>query len=211
METMTFSKIEPVDGFPGDYVRCGKCKAVVLQDESEAHKCPLTPEEQDIKGGRDHMKELWAKLGDDSVPVRDQIAAWEEHERIADVLYRHDLERIEKKYTPQIVHTLVFEALQKSLDFLQVYRAREYTKNDELRAKGVPYVERIKQLNTARIAWCDQHEAHLARVMRNFRVRPLKEWLGRSDLEWAREKGMRWIISFNLERIYYVPKDQNYG
>lgn len=209
MNAMGFIKLESVEDFPGDYAKCGECGEVVLQDLTKDHKCPMTKEEQGVAEAHDRLKQLMAIVGDENVSVADRVKAWEDHEHLEEFMFKSDLAKVEKRFTPEVLYGLVREALQGSLDFLQVYRDREYARNDELRSKGVPYVERIKQLNTARIEWCNQYEAQLRRDMRDFRVRPLQEWLGRFDLEQARERGMRWVIRFNLERTYYVP--QKYG
>lgn len=114
---------------------------------------------------------------------------------------------LEKKFNQDALSKLIKIALLEKIEKLRQYREGIYGLNDELRAKGVPFEERKKQLKLERISLCERKESELADHVRRFRARPLSEWLGRFDLRMAKGRGvgMSWIIGYNLEHTYVVP------
>lgn len=115
---------------------------------------------------------------------------------------------LESQFPPDKLAKFIKFAMVEKIKKLREYREGIYTRNDELRAKGVPFSERAKLLKLDRIAMCERKEAELADHARRFRVRPLREWLSRFDLDMAKRRGvgMVWIIGFNLEHTYVVPE-----
>lgn len=127
--------------------------------------------------------------------------------------FERDLRRLEAKFTPAVLHALVRKVLESCIEHARKVRAKEYERMDEMRAKGVPYSERIKSLNTKRIELCDRIEEKYGRDLHVFVATPLRSWVTPEDIWWARRHGMvsaaRMRLSIPLgaqEVIYSVHK-----
>lgn len=115
---------------------------------------------------------------------------------------RHNrVERVSTKYTPEVLRQLVAEEIQWQIGSTREMRDAELQINDEQRARGTPYVERMKLINTRKIEWCDAEEARLRKLFSSFRVRPLSEWFDEVEYDAAKSMGMSWIIRTRLYSI----------
>jgi len=126
---------------------------------------------------------------------------------IEDAEWRHTVQKLQEKFPEKALRRIVLKGFDELISELRKRKDHLYTQNDELRAQGIPFVDRMKRLDVNRIKWMDEYEAKLLRDMRHFRVRPLIEWIDRIDLKMARERsmGLGWIIKVNLARTYEVP------
>lgn len=115
--------------------------------------------------------------------------------------YEEVIARVEREYPPVILKEMVRAEIERTLKKVRQYREREYALNDERRAKGIPYPERMALFRQARVDFCNEYEARLAAV-RTFRVRPVREWIREDDIWWMSRYGIEGIIRLNLERVY---------
>lgn len=210
MTTMSdFTKVPPVDGFPDEFVRCGKCNAVVTQAESETHKCPESEAEKQARFEQEDLAACYRAISEAKGPT-EVLAAIHKLESVERIIWENGLSRAEKQFPPDVLYKLVLQVMQDMVQSLRDMRDREYKLNDELRAAGVPFIERMKRINKRKIEWCDEEESRLVQAMRTFRVRPLREWFNAADLETAKRNGMKFVIrsklSFNFQGIIYDGK-----
>ena len=111
------------------------------------------------------------------------------------------LVRVHRKYTPEVVKGLVSEELGRLILRTREMRDAEFSRNDDLRSRGTPFVERMKLLDNRKIEWCDREEERLTKLSRTFRVAPVHLCFDEVDYEAAREMGMGWIIKTKLDQI----------
>lgn len=135
------------------------------------------------------------------------MSAYETIDNIEALEWKKEIAKLEIAYPPEVLRKLVYKGIVDTIAFVRQYREREYAKNDELRSQGVPFAERIKSLNTNRIKWCDEYESKLQKDLRQFKVRPMIEWVTKFDFDQAKKlgKGMGYIIRVNLGICYDSP------
>lgn len=185
----------------GVFVRCTTCSEIIPDEEKASHSCPELRSEQPALG-------LVFDESYESMSRDDRVRAIDEYERAQSDAWQKELAEVEKKCSEPVLRKLVHSVMVENILKVRKYREREYAKNDELRAKGVPLAERLKLVDKSRIDLYENYEHKLAEDVKHFRVKPIRDWLTRSDLEWARSsgKGLRFIIMINLERVYSVPQ-----
>lgn len=209
---MTTSDLVKVDsaGMPGEYNRCTRCSEVGEVGAMVAHVCHVEPPKISEEQAQDQADELmlkelenrwlnWAALSPqergDAPDRATAIHRWEKHVKFT---WDNRLRRVEVAFTPGILHKLVTEEKDFLLRRTREMRDGEVSLNDERRAKGISYAKRMEMLNKSKIDWCDQQESKL---MRSFRVRPLREWFDEADYWMAKLLGMRWVVRTKLEMI----------
>lgn len=196
--------------------KCRSCGEVIpTTDEAKAgHTCPPSAEQAREADFKQYIAGLWATIGDPATPLEELRKAIDAVDRAEKEHWEFQLGVLEKHFPQEELRQMVYRAIMETLDFVRRYRDKEYAKQDELRSQGVPYAVRIKEFNRARIEFCDKREAELLHDVRMFRVRPMRDWLRYGDLDFAARMKktddirvrMEWIIRFNLEGTYWVPK-----
>ncbi len=115
------------------------------------------------------------------------------------------LPKIMDKYPESVLREMLLKDFEKRLERVKRWRDKVYGDNDELRRKGVPFVERQKLLNRERLKFCDEYEAKLMHDVRVFKVKPLYQWFGVEDYWDAKRMGFENFISSRFEDAYYIP------
>lgn len=181
----------------GDFVRCLGCSEIISEADQATHYC-------DELGGS--QKGLGLIFSADTPEQR--IAAIDRYEELKDAEWNKDLAEVEKKCKEADLRKLVHSVMVENIMKVRKYKEREYSRNDDLRSRGVPLSERLKVVDKQLIDLYERYERKLTDDLKHFRVKPVRDWLGRSDLDWARRsgKGLRFIIMINLERVYSVPE-----
>lgn len=149
------------------------------------------------------MAESLAKI-DEAVDKESRIAAIHSAERVRKMVWDNRLSRTEKAFTPDILRRIAYQEIVARLGNIRRMRDAEFALNDELRAKGVPYVERVKQINPRKIDYCDKQEARYVQMLNGFSVKPLRGWFDEIDYYSAKKKemgGMSWVVRMKLEEI----------
>ncbi len=201
METTQFETIRHDQGGEvWEAFRCKKCFAICVAEEYSSHACPPT-QLQDLEASED--LEYRTALGAvTSAATREDLkVAIHSLETVTKTMRHNRVERVSRKYTPEVLRRMVAEEIRWQAGRTQQMRNAELLINDEMRARGRPFVERMKVVNDRKIRWCDQEEARLTKLLGTFRVRPLAEWFDEVDYETAKEMGMGWIIRFKLDEI----------
>lgn len=115
--------------------------------------------------------------------------------------WHNKLQRLEEHFTAERVAPMVREEAQRLLARTREMRDGEYAKVDELRAKHVPYKDRMRQFGASKVRWCEAEEERLAKVLQSPKVRPLSEWFDEVDYWAAKRNGMRSIIRLRFNEI----------
>lgn len=111
------------------------------------------------------------------------------------------IERMEAKFTPEKVKTMVVSILNERIALVGKLRERCYVEYGELRKNGVPYAKRRELLDTDKILRCDREEARLVVLSKSFKVRKWGEFLKDGD-QWSMKRvGLRSFINLFLEEI----------
>jgi hypothetical protein len=195
------------ENIAGDFFRCVNCKEVMEQAQTESHQCPIPQKEAE-------RKEILEIIANESLPTDERIKMvmlLAEEEKKAE---EAGIKKIEHDVNPNTLRKLVYSVILENIQSVRHYRDSEYIKNDQRRNEGIPFEERMRMINKRKIDWCDIREKKLLHDSKTFRVKPIREWLSMADIEWAKSRGegMKFIINFNLERVYSVPKyNQIYG
>lgn len=121
------------------------------------------------------------------------------------------LQKVASKYNPQALRRLIDTEFQAELDYAARQQGKEYTKNDELRAKGVPFTTRQELLNRDRIAMMERQIARLQQERRSFSPRPIAEWFDEGCYDMAVKNGMAWVIRINFASTYVLSTNKDYG
>ena len=114
--------------------------------------------------------------------------------------------KVQAKYTEEVLRDMLQKKFDRNIARIRKWRDKVYEDNDELRAKGVPFVERQKLLNRERLKFCDEYEAKMLHDVRVFKVRPLHQWFTVEDYCDAKRKGFEYVLGMRFEDAYYVPK-----
>lgn len=140
----------------------------------------------------------------------DSLFAIHSLEAVVKKIGHNRLERVSRKYTPQVLHKLVNDEMLRQLLCVREMRDVEFVQNDELRAKGISFFERMKLINKNKIDWCDREELNLNKLLNSFRVQSLDEWFdGWIDYELAKSQGMQRIIGYKLYSITYGKENSS--
>lgn len=200
MENSKFKKIESKE-FDGDFVMCVNCNETLDISEQKNHVCPLTFEQ---KVSFDLIK----LLDDESVGIKEKIGALSFYMNDVKKKEKKEVEKIEKQLNYNVLRKLVYNAILEHIERIRHYREQEYIQNDQRRAEGMGFAERMELINKKKIDWCDKKEKELLRDINSFNVRPVSEWLSVVDIENAKSRGegIKYIIKNNLEQIYVPNK-----
>lgn len=189
-----------VTDFPGVFGRCNNCKEVVEESCQADHKCPpaasevvFAQEEADVATA---FKEVEAAVGVEAVK-----SAIHRYDGVCKIVWENRVRRTEQKFPPDILRKIAYKEMEFLLRRVREMRDGEYTRNDELRAKGVSFVDRMQQVNPRKIDWCEKEEVRITAMMRSFGVRPFREWFDEVDYLTARKNGMGYVMRFKLEWI----------
>lgn len=191
--------------FP-DFVRCTGCGEAMARTDSAGHACPPTAQEQqDSDEESDAITVLERAAA--ATTAKDMLRAIHSYENIVKALWDNRVRRAEARFTPEILRKVAYNEILSLLNRTREMRQEQYDLNDALRAKGVPYVERMKRIDRRKIEWCDKEEAKLSGVLGSpFRVRPLREWFEEPDYVAARKLGMPWVVRVRLGEIIIVNR-----
>ncbi len=201
MQTTQFETVRhEKDGEVWEGSRCKLCGAVSLAGEQEVHKCPPSVTEQDEAIEEEaYVTALGAVSAAEGLKA--QVEAIHSLENVTYFIGNNRVRRVSKKYTPQILRGMVSQEITWQIDRTRRMRDAEFLRNDELRSKGTPFVERMKLINQKKLDWCDQEEIRLTQLIKTFRVRPVEEWFGLVEYESAKRMGMAWVIKISLYKI----------
>jgi len=133
--------------------------------------------------------------------LKTYVSAIHTLENVVKIMRHNRVERASKGFTPKVLHKMVADEIKWLMARTREMRDAELLRNDEMRTKGTPFVERMKIINSRKIEWCDQEETRLSRLLSSFRVRPLAEWFDEVDYDAAKEMGMAWVIRLKLDSI----------
>lgn len=192
------------DEMGGVFLQCLNCLEVTEKDGEEKHKCPLTEREKSLV----YLDEI---LKDESINVQDKCIAMRSYIEDMEKVEKREIEMIEKKTDMVMLRKIIYSVILEMVEKTRKYREKEYLMNDQRRAEGVSFEDRMKLINKSKIDWCDKQEKELLYASKNFKVKPLSEWLSVADIEMAKRRGegMRFIIKFNLERVYTLPSKES--
>lgn len=119
-----------------------------------------------------------------------------------------DLPYIQEKLPPRVLAVALREALVGRIEQIVTFREKIYGAYEEMRKAGVPFQERRKKLDVAKIALLDEEEKKLGELLRSMVPRPLEDWLIPGDLERIRRMGVRNFIK-TFFRIAIWQRNQN--
>lgn len=180
--------------------RCKKCAAICVAEEYATHVCPPT-QQKALEDSEDLEYRTALGAVASSITYQELKVAIHSLETVTKTMRHNRVERVSRKYTPEVLRRMVAEEIRWQAGRTHEMRNAELLINDEMRAKGTPFVERMKLVNSGKIQWCDQEESRLTKLLGSFRVRPLAEWFDEVDYETAKEMGMGWLIRFKLDEI----------
>lgn len=200
-----FTKMPTVTDFPGEYFQCDECKEVILviMGIVGEHKCTPTPIEAQIMA--ENQDVFTATVAVNSAPDWPTMKeAIHRLEGIVRIVRHNRVGRASKKFPPAALHKMVADEIRWRIARAREMRDAEIQRNDDMRAKGTPYAERMKLIDSRKLAWCDAEDQRLGKLLSTFRVRPLDEWFGEVDYEAAKSEGMGWLVRTRLEDIIKV-------
>ena len=135
----------------------------------------------------------------------------ERYETARDVAWGIRLDAVRRKYTNEALRKLIIAEFDSQLEYCRLQTEKQYAMNDELRAKGVPFVERMKLLDKKRLDMLERQAARLVRERASFHVVPVDQWFTQDDWDLAKKKGIGFVIRLNFSRTYTVANQPNHG
>lgn len=184
----------------GIMYRCS-CGAVVDQDERETHVCPQSKEDEKFVQYKNDLQGYIDKIGDVSLPVKERVSAIKRFGDVQKEFLDENINRLEKVLTQKVLHGLILKEMSRRLDCVRKVRDSEYQKNDDLRMKGVSFIERKALINKKKIEWCDTQEEYLIKISQSFQVKPIREWMDESVYWSGKRAGVQFIIRVYFEEI----------
>lgn len=193
------------DDLPGEFMKCLQCGQVMAPEECEAHSCPEPePTEYEVE-----MNELRKIIGDESVPAKDRIEAFEKFDKYAALMHEQRILRIAERFTLGLLRKMVQKEFESQIEYARREIKRQYELNDDRRKEGLTFKQRQEAFGKERIAMLERQEKRLIHEMQHFVVRPVAEWFSQVDYAIAKKRGMSWIIRINFGSVYTLPQSNH--
>lgn len=153
-----------------------------------------------------HKKDLVDILQDESRDILERVNAVLALKNLEEGDFMDYIATLAQRFSDEKLHEIVRREILYAIERLNKKCDAEYDRNDERRAKGVPFNKRVVLFDQELIDWCKSYIHKLESDLHSFKVRPLHEWLDPVDVKFAkrRNEGMGFIVRINLNRCYSV-------